>query len=126
MNTVCEQGALEEVAESQSRLPGSCFQKVDSAPQSATKATYRLQHSDFRFRVYKEGIRRPIQASFSLQHRSAHVECRHCLAYCWGVWQSGVQRSGVQQSTGELNAIREQKCFICSPFHGRACHWWEN
>ena len=25
--------------------------------------------------------------------------------------------------TGELNAIRKQKCFICSPFYGRACHW---
>ena len=25
--------------------------------------------------------------------------------------------------TGELNAIRWQKCFICSPFHGRACRW---
>ena len=23
--------------------------------------------------------------------------------------------------TGELNAIRKQKCFICSPFYGRAC-----
>ena len=25
--------------------------------------------------------------------------------------------------TGELNAIPKQKCFICSPFHGRACRW---
>ena len=25
--------------------------------------------------------------------------------------------------TGELNAIRKHKCFLCSPFHGRACGW---
>ena len=25
--------------------------------------------------------------------------------------------------TGELNAIRKQKCFLCSPFYGRACRW---
>ena len=24
---------------------------------------------------------------------------------------------------GELNAIRKQKCFLCSPFYGRACRW---
>ena len=24
---------------------------------------------------------------------------------------------------GELNAIGKQKCFLCSPFHGRACRW---
>ena len=24
---------------------------------------------------------------------------------------------------GELNAIRKQNCFICSPFYGRACRW---
>jgi len=23
--------------------------------------------------------------------------------------------------TGELNAIRKHKCFLCSPFYGRAC-----
>ena len=23
--------------------------------------------------------------------------------------------------TGKLNAIRKKKCFLCSPFHGRAC-----
>ena len=26
-------------------------------------------------------------------------------------------------STGELNAIRKQRCFICRPFYGRACRW---
>ena len=25
--------------------------------------------------------------------------------------------------SGELNAIRKQKCFLCSPFYGRACRW---
>ena len=25
--------------------------------------------------------------------------------------------------TGELNAIRKQKCFLCSPFYGTACRW---
>ena len=25
--------------------------------------------------------------------------------------------------TGELNAIRKQKCFLCSPFYGRAYRW---
>ena len=25
--------------------------------------------------------------------------------------------------TGDLNAIRKQKCFICSPCYGRACRW---
>ena len=25
--------------------------------------------------------------------------------------------------TGELTAIRKQKCFICCPFYGRACRW---
>jgi hypothetical protein len=25
--------------------------------------------------------------------------------------------------TGELKAIRKQKCFFCSPFYGRACRW---
>ena len=25
--------------------------------------------------------------------------------------------------TGELNAIRKHKCFLCSPFYGRACRW---
>ena len=25
--------------------------------------------------------------------------------------------------TGVLNTIRKQKCFICSPFYGRACRW---
>jgi len=25
--------------------------------------------------------------------------------------------------TGELNAIQKQKCFLCSPFYGRACRW---
>ena len=25
--------------------------------------------------------------------------------------------------TGELNAIRKQRCFLCSPFYGRACRW---
>ena len=25
--------------------------------------------------------------------------------------------------TGELNAIRKHNCFLCSPFHGRACRW---
>ena len=24
---------------------------------------------------------------------------------------------------GKLNAIRKQKCFLCSPFYGRACRW---
>ena len=24
---------------------------------------------------------------------------------------------------GELKAIRKKKCFLCSPFHGRACRW---
>ena len=24
---------------------------------------------------------------------------------------------------GELNAIRKQKCFLCSPFYGTACRW---
>ena len=24
---------------------------------------------------------------------------------------------------GELNAIRKQKCFLCSRFYGRACRW---
>ena len=24
---------------------------------------------------------------------------------------------------GELNAIRKQKCFLCSPLYGRACRW---
>ena len=24
---------------------------------------------------------------------------------------------------GELNAIRKQECFLCSPFYGRACRW---
>ena len=26
-------------------------------------------------------------------------------------------------SDGGVNAIREQKCFHCSPFYGRACRW---
>ena len=25
--------------------------------------------------------------------------------------------------TGELNATRKHKCFLCSPFYGRACRW---
>ena len=25
--------------------------------------------------------------------------------------------------TGELNAIRKHKCFLCSPFYGKACRW---
>ena len=25
--------------------------------------------------------------------------------------------------TGELNAIRKHKCFLCSPFYPRACRW---
>jgi len=25
--------------------------------------------------------------------------------------------------TGELNASRKHKCFLCSPFYGRACRW---
>ena len=25
--------------------------------------------------------------------------------------------------TGELNSIRKHKCFLCSPFYGRACRW---
>jgi len=25
--------------------------------------------------------------------------------------------------TGELNAIRKHKCFLRSPFYGRACRW---
>jgi len=25
--------------------------------------------------------------------------------------------------TGELNAIRKHKCFLSSPFYGRACRW---
>jgi len=25
--------------------------------------------------------------------------------------------------TGELDAIRKHKCFLCSPFYGRACRW---
>ena len=25
--------------------------------------------------------------------------------------------------TGELNAIRKHRCFLCSPFCGRACRW---
>jgi len=25
--------------------------------------------------------------------------------------------------TGELNAIRKHKRFLCSPFYGRACRW---
>ena len=40
--------------------------------------------SIFGIRVYIEGIRRPNQASFSLMNSVAYVECRHCLAYCWG------------------------------------------
>ena len=25
--------------------------------------------------------------------------------------------------TGELNAVRKHKCFLCSPFYGEACRW---